>query len=272
MIISSNQQPELWRTIADERAKSAEKGLVVMHSTSEVDSACATRLVMVSAGLGVACVCGMGFLAPAATVERPGTPHAPHMEVHRPRLTRACAHTLDPAPQRYLEQSAIPASFYPVNDFSDLRDVITRTLQGSTVSWLPSRVLLVVSLRPQQQRAWLAAQASRQTADGALSPCSLLPASHESQQEERTVLMINCGATMYVKDLLVDLEVSAWKLPHPPLPSSCPHAAEPTVHTPFPTLHPLSSPSPAPLSLPRTPLPPPHPKKRPSSTSKTSGS
>lgn len=48
MIITSDQLPDLWRQMVYERANSAEKSLVVLHSISEVDSACATRLLMVS--------------------------------------------------------------------------------------------------------------------------------------------------------------------------------------------------------------------------------
>jgi hypothetical protein len=50
MIISSDQLPDLWRTVREERAASFEKALTVLHSISEVDSACATRLLMVRSG------------------------------------------------------------------------------------------------------------------------------------------------------------------------------------------------------------------------------
>jgi ABC-type transporter Mla MlaB component len=49
MLITSEQLPDLWREVTFERARSSEKGIVVLHSVSEVDSACATRLVMVRA-------------------------------------------------------------------------------------------------------------------------------------------------------------------------------------------------------------------------------
>ena len=55
MIITSDQLPELWRQMVQERAASAERGLVVLHSMAEVDSACATRLLMVSGGRCAAC-------------------------------------------------------------------------------------------------------------------------------------------------------------------------------------------------------------------------
>lgn len=50
MLITSEQLPDLWKQITEEKASSAEKSLVVLHSISEVDSACATRLLMVSTG------------------------------------------------------------------------------------------------------------------------------------------------------------------------------------------------------------------------------
>jgi ABC-type transporter Mla MlaB component len=52
MIITSEQLPDVWQVVQAERAASSEKSVLVLHSISEVDSACATRLLMVGACSG----------------------------------------------------------------------------------------------------------------------------------------------------------------------------------------------------------------------------
>ncbi|KAI8474166.1 MAG: CDC45-like protein-domain-containing protein [Monoraphidium minutum] len=106
MIITSELLPDLWRQVTQERASSAEKSLVVLHSIAEVDSACATRLLM-----------------------------------------------------RFLDQNNWRPSYYPVGDFRDLREVMRDILQGS--------------------------------------------------EEDRTVVMINCGATVYVKHIMEEAGINA---------------------------------------------------------------
>lgn len=71
MIVSSAQLSDLWDVIRDEIAQSSEKSITVLHSISEVDSACAARLLMVRACDAPA---GMRLASGALHAQRPRKP------------------------------------------------------------------------------------------------------------------------------------------------------------------------------------------------------
>jgi hypothetical protein len=109
MIITSDQLPDVWQVVQSERASSSEKGVIVLHSISEVDSACATRLLMVRGGGGggaphLAGVRGARHRRLAAGASRPGRPaaagaaRAPAAATLLPQPTAAAPPTPAPAP------------------------------------------------------------------------------------------------------------------------------------------------------------------------------